>query len=158
MDPSTLLSQLRDIQAPDTISIWPLAIGWWLLIILSTAAISSISYFAIKQRLRNTWKRQAIKNFKALSSSYLQQPSTENLLQINRLLKQSLSSSKKNRHYLQLCEAEWADALKAIKYKDKQILKDQEINILSTNIYARNIPKLDGAALDRISLWIKHLG
>tara|TARA_R110001592_G_scaffold362928_1_gene678896 strand:- start:1717 stop:2193 length:477 start_codon:yes stop_codon:yes gene_type:complete len=158
LDPSTLLSQLRDIHAPEPISIWPLAIGWWLLIILSTVVITSLCYFILRKRLQKTWKRQAIKAFQTLSSTYIQQPSTENLLQINRLLKQALSSAKNDRSYLHLCEAEWASALQAIKYKETTILYDPEINILSSDIYSRQIPKLDSAALDRISLWIKHLG
>ena len=88
MDPSTLLSQLKDIHAPEAISIWPLAIGWWLLIIISTAAITTLCYLILRRRLQNTWKRQAKKAFKGLSSAYSLEPSTENLLQINRLLKQ----------------------------------------------------------------------
>jgi hypothetical protein len=158
LDPSTLLSQLKDIHAPEAISIWPLAIGWWVLIVLSTFVIASLCYFILRKRLQNTWKRQAIKAFKELSSAYSQQPSTENLLQINRLLKQAISSATNTRDYLHLCESEWAEALKKIKYKETNILEDQEINILSKDIYARQTGSLDSAALERISLWIKHLG
>lgn len=158
MDPSTLLSQLKDIHAPEPISMWPLAIGWWLLIVLITIVITSLCYYLLKSRLQNTWKRQAIKTFNELSSAYRQEPSTEKLLQINRLLKQALSSANNTRDYLHLCGSEWAEALKQIQHKDTNILNDQEINILSKDIYTRQTASLDSAALDRISLWIKHLG
>lgn len=158
MDPSTLLSQLKDIHAPEPISFWPLAIGWWLLIILSIIVISSLFYLVLRKRLKNTWKRQAIQSFKELSSSYRETPSADNLLAINRLLKQAYSSAKNNRDYLHLCESDWAAALKTIRQKDSSILHDQEITILSRDIYARETGKLDSAALERISHWIKQLG
>tara|TARA_R110001592_G_scaffold248308_1_gene510596 strand:+ start:71879 stop:72355 length:477 start_codon:yes stop_codon:yes gene_type:complete len=158
LDPSTLLSQLRDIHAPDPISIWPLAIGWWLLIILTTVVFASLCYFIAKKRAKTTWKRQAYKTFNELSAAYLKEPSDEHLLQLSRLLKQAFSSAKNNRDYLHLCESDWEDALKSVRQKDKSILHEQEIHILSKDIYARATGKLDDAALKRISLWIKHLG
>ncbi len=88
----------------------------------------------------------------------MQEPSSGNLLAINRLLKQAFSSAKNNRDYMHLCESDWAKALKSIHYKDSSILHDQEISILSKDIYARQTGKLDSAALERISHWIKQLG
>ena len=158
MDPSTLLSQLKDIHAPEPISAWPLAIGWWLVIILAIVCVASLSYLLLRKRLKSTWKRQAIKSFKQLSSNYLQEPSTDNLLAINRLLKQAFSSAKNNRDYMHLCESDWAEALKTIQHKDSSILHEQEISILSKDIYERQTSKLDSAAFERISHWINQLG
>lgn len=158
MDPSTLLSQLKDIHAPEPISAWPLAIGWWLVIIFSIVCIASLSYLLLRKYLKSTWKRQAIKSFKQLSSDYQQAPTTDNLLAINRLLKQAFSSAKNNRVYMHLCESDWAEALKTIQHKNSSILHDQEIRILSKDIYACQTGKLDSAALARISHWIKQLG
>lgn len=158
MDPSTLLSQLKDVHAPDPITFWPLAFGWWVLIILSTLAIISLSFWFLKRRLKSTWKRQAQKRFEALCAIYKQQPSAGNLLKINRLLKQALSSANNKRDYLHFCENEWADTLKSVKHKNVSILQEQEISILSKGIYGRQTDILDSEALNRISLWIKHLG
>ncbi len=158
MDPSTLLSQLKDVHAPDPITFWPLAPGWWLLAMLAVAAIASLCYLLLRKRLQGTWKRQTSQVFSELRSTYSQKPSTENLTQINRLLKQALSTAKHNRAYLHLCESEWAKALKDVQYKGESILHDQEITVLSKDIYARETGTLDSAALERISLWIKHLG
>lgn len=158
MDPSTLLSQLRDIHAPEPVSAWPLAVGWWLVIILAIVCISSLSYLILRKRLKSTWKRQALKSFKQLSSNYIQKPSTDNLLAINRLLKQAFSSAKNNRDYMHLCGSDWAEALKTIQHNGSSILHDQEISILSKDIYARQTGKLERAELDRISHWIKQLG
>ena len=35
MDPTSLLAQLRDVHEPTIISWWPLAYGWWVLIVLT---------------------------------------------------------------------------------------------------------------------------
>lgn len=158
MDPSTLLMQLKDVHAPDPITFWPLAIGWWLLIILSMVTLSGLSYWLVRRHLKSAWKRQALKRFDELCTTYKKQPSAENLLQINRLLKQALSTANNKRDYLHLCEADWADALNSIQHKNTSILNEQDLIILSKDIYARQTKALDDAALNRISLWIKQLG
>ena len=158
MDPSTLLSQLRDAHAPEQISIWPLAVGWWFLILLSLLCLTYLIFIIVKRHLNNTWKRQAIKSIQELNKAYSSDPSRENLLKISRLLKQAMSTSKQNRKYLNLSGKDWALELGAINRKGTNILEKSDITILSNELYTPRPSRLDSQALERISLWIKHLG
>ena len=158
LDPSTLLSQLRDIHVPEQISIWPLAIGWWFLILLSVSCITYLIFLVVKKHLNGAWKRQAIKKISELSKAYNSDPSRENLLKISRLLKQAISTSKQSRKYLNLSGEAWALELEAIHRKGSSILEKSDITILSSELYTPQPSQLDSKALERISLWIKHLG
>ncbi|WP_156497551.1 DUF4381 domain-containing protein, partial [Oleiphilus sp. HI0043] len=40
MNPSSPLDQLKDIHPPVDITWWPLAFGWWALIVISVIAIA----------------------------------------------------------------------------------------------------------------------
>ena len=53
------LEQLRDIHLPDTPGLWPLAPGWWLLIILSVTLIAAITLFIIRYRTKNRYRKLA---------------------------------------------------------------------------------------------------
>ena len=44
---NSLLEQLHDIEGIDAISMWPLAIGWWVLIALCVLALCILIYFII---------------------------------------------------------------------------------------------------------------
>ncbi len=51
------MEELRDIQGLDHISMWPLAIGWWVLIILALIALICGAVFAYKRyRFRKSWQ------------------------------------------------------------------------------------------------------
>jgi hypothetical protein len=53
------LAQLRDIQLPEPISWWPLAPGWWVLIILATGIFGWAGLLLIKRYRANLYRRQA---------------------------------------------------------------------------------------------------
>ena len=61
MDPKqALLSQLNDVVAPDPISWWPLAPGWWILCIVFLA-VSLFLFLKIRTNSRNNrYRKQAI--------------------------------------------------------------------------------------------------
>jgi hypothetical protein len=54
---NNLLSQLKDIDGLDAISAWPLAIGWWIIIVLVLAIILAVVFYLVRQRMfKNSWK------------------------------------------------------------------------------------------------------
>lgn len=155
MDPSTLLAQLKDIHSPPPITFWPLAPGWWFLLIISIIAISVGIYMLVSFWRSRYWKRQAKKQFHSLHEAYLASPSTENIIEINKLLKQVLSSAHSDRHYLQLHGKEWEDALLSVKKNKHSVLDKAETQVLSRDIYTSKPCHLDNEMLDRIATWIK---
>lgn len=45
------LEQLKDIRLPDAVSWWPLAIGWWLLLVILVLMVA-LAYYAFRRRQR----------------------------------------------------------------------------------------------------------
>lgn len=159
MDPNTLLAQLRDVHKPDPIPFWPIAPGWWLVILLVFVLIALCSYVLISTWQKNRWRRQALQKLSKLQSAYESSPSLDILLELNRLLKQSIASSRKDRRMMNLCGQEWARTLLHVKRKNTPVLDEQEIKILSETIYTHQaeLIRLDAMAFKRVSLWIKQL-
>ena len=60
------LDQLADIAMPETVSMWPLAWGYWLVIALAIAIFTWIIIWAAKAINHNKVKKQAIKRIENL--------------------------------------------------------------------------------------------
>ena len=58
MDPREI--PLRDLHLPDAIGWWPLAPGWWLLIVLAVAALAWLAWRLAARRRRAAARRQAL--------------------------------------------------------------------------------------------------
>ena len=67
------LAALRDITAPEAISWWPLAPGWWLLILLALAAIALLAQRLWHHYRSNLYKRTALALLGQLSQQFAQQ-------------------------------------------------------------------------------------
>jgi len=79
MPQSTLINQLRDLHFPEPPSIWPLAYGWNMTMLLITIVLGYILYKIVKKWIRFRAKRIAIKKIDILKSN----ASTEsNVIQI----------------------------------------------------------------------------
>ncbi len=55
-----LLSQLKDVHAPEAISWWPLAIGWWFLAALVIASSILLVLFIRSRRQQNRYRKLAL--------------------------------------------------------------------------------------------------
>ena len=53
------LEQLRDIHLPDAPGLWPLAPGWWLMIILCVTLIAATTLLVIRHRNKNRYRKMA---------------------------------------------------------------------------------------------------
>ena len=80
------LAQLRDIHLPETISWWPLASGWWVLIILLGLVTGWIIFKAVQRKRANLYRRQALAKLLEIEQSLMEnepsadrEPSAENL-------------------------------------------------------------------------------
>lgn len=158
MDPSSLLSQLRDAHSPEPIGLWPLAPGWWILLILCLILLALAIFFGLRFWRSRLWKRQAKSELQAISEHYLKQPSEQQLIALNQLMKRILCSVHNTREYMHYSEEKWAEALKSVKTKGQTILLDADVDNLSRGIYCPETPKLDEPAFKRIERWINKSG
>lgn len=67
MEPEQLLRELRDIQLPDSVPLWPPAPGWWVLALLVSAAL--VPGIAALRR-RRALRRQALGELRRLEREY----------------------------------------------------------------------------------------
>lgn len=139
------LDQLKDIHLPDPISIWPLGMGWWVLIALIICIVALTAWWIKK----NQWKRVA----KQQLLSYEPVASVDYYYQINRSLKQ-IAVQRFGSQCAQLSGPRW------LEFLDDQ-LKDP--------LFSREVPefgeapdnpnaKPDPESVQRIALlWLKKL-
>ncbi len=68
MDPTQI--PLRDLHLPEAIGWWPLAPGWWVLIVVAIAGIVYLAMRAIRQWRRNAMRRVALKELRRIQKQY----------------------------------------------------------------------------------------
>lgn len=64
------LAQLRDIHLPAEVSWWPLAPGWWILIVLGLALFAAGIYWLVKRWRASVHKRAAIRSLELSLTKY----------------------------------------------------------------------------------------
>lgn len=84
----SLLEQLHDIEGIDPISWWPLAIGWWMLIIFTLCVIGLIACFAIKRwAFMRSWKSETLKNLNSLEKKLSEITARETIIDLSQYLR-----------------------------------------------------------------------
>ena len=68
MDPEQI--PLRDLHLPEAIGWWPLAPGWWLLIVLSVIALVFALRAWLRARARGAARRYALRELNAIERQY----------------------------------------------------------------------------------------
>lgn len=61
---------IRDLHLPDAISWWPLAPGWWLVIVLVVAGLGLLLRKGMRRRSRGAARRHALRQFERCRSAY----------------------------------------------------------------------------------------
>jgi len=101
------MAELRDIHLPDAISWWPLAPGWWLLIIISLAAIAYICAMLLKNYRERLYRRQALLRLHQIRDCAQQQQLTA----LFELLKQVAASAYPHQYFASLAPRDFVHFL-----------------------------------------------
>ena len=101
------LDQLADIHLPDPVSLWPLAPGWYLLLVLALlVALGAYGYYR-RQRNRR-YRRAALAELQQAYSSYQHSHNTPAYLQVlNQILRRTALSAGAPAAALSLGGADW---------------------------------------------------
>ena len=91
------LAQLRDIQLPADISWWPLAPGWWVLVILAALTIGWLILSLTKRYRSRLYRRQALAQLQRIEMS-----AEYKLVDIFETLKQTANIAYPNQHFSSL--------------------------------------------------------
>lgn len=100
-----LLSQLQDIQPPQDIGYWPLAWGWWLLIICSIALIVLLTIVSFRFIQKRKAKKQALKLLKNIEATA---SPIETVQHINSVLKRVMLAYCTREEVATLTGQKWA--------------------------------------------------
>ena len=149
------LDQLADIHLPDPVSIWPLALGWWLLLALILIALT-IALLLRARHQRNAYRRQALAE---LEQSYAQltrhQSTSQYLQELNALLKRVALSCYGKGFNSSLKGQAWLQWLDASCSKLPGRFSQLGAHLLVDGLYQKN-PQGDIAALHQLALtWVR---
>jgi hypothetical protein len=68
MDPQQI--PLRDLHLPDAISWWPLAPGWWFVIVLAVVGLAYLIRWYMRTRARGAARRHALRQLDQLTADF----------------------------------------------------------------------------------------
>lgn len=110
---ASVLQQLKDIHVPDTVSPWPFAPGWWLLILLSLTLLA-LTHYLMKYFDNFLIRRQFLKEIKQIEKQYRSDKKANYALQkIARTLKRAALYYYPRQAVAGLYGEAWLDFLKA---------------------------------------------
>lgn len=146
------LSQLKDIYLPNTISEFPIAFGWWLLLIAILSVIIAGIYFWRKVRNESATKRAALI---LLNNQYAQFKDNNDaqvyLQQSNQILKRYCLD--KYPEAVSLSGTAWTNFL--IRHSHKTSLNTELVHAVSQGIYQKQC-QFDAHELHKaFSTWLK---
>ncbi len=143
------LYQLKDIQTPDPIGFWPLAWGWWLIILLSIVILAFTIKWLIRYINNNKAKKQAL----AMLAEISKEPHPhKTVIAINDILKRVMLVYLSREQVASLNSASWANLLNTLASDKHKITADYVELAYQPKCSAQ---KAD-AYLEQAKTWIKH--
>ena len=107
MNQNDPLADLADIHLPNSISAWPLAPGWWVLIILACAGLVALFILWSKWHASRLYRRQALAQLNSIEASNNKISSNSQLVATLALLKQTANTAYPDQHFGSLGIAEF---------------------------------------------------
>jgi hypothetical protein len=81
-----LVEQLHDIEGLDLISWWPLAIGWWVVIMIGLFIFCASVYFLV-YILKTSWKKDAFQKLTRLEKELSETTARETVMDLSEYLR-----------------------------------------------------------------------
>lgn len=141
---SASLDRLHDIVVPGPVSWWPLAPGWWMVLIAITGAASHLGFRYWKRWRANAYRRAGLAAIKAASSS----------LEINQVLRRVALAIMPREQVVELRGDQWTRWL--AEQVDFAVPPELE-EALTTSPYSGTKPTEASESLHRFAIdWILH--
>ncbi|NOX27554.1 MAG: DUF4381 domain-containing protein [Gammaproteobacteria bacterium] len=133
------LDQLPPLHMPEPISLWPPAIGWWLLALFIIVLSVLVVRFFLKKKRKNQLRKAALLELSQYWSSYQSDHDTQSyLLAVNRLLKKFVMQQYPNKSLHTLSGEQWISGLAELS-PQSGINRDSAAILLS--IYSKQLEK-----------------
>lgn len=146
------LDQLADIQIPDHVGMWPLAIGYWV-VLLMTLSILVLSIYLVRQR----HKRLLHRNTSLIALTSIDANDERAATQIHHILKTAASAYLPSCDVLQLHGSAWQKVLNQLYTKpDKVDVCDSLEKLAKWQYDPRIVLPDNGQLIEHASKWIKY--
>src|SRR4051794_32740486 len=85
---NSLLEKLHDIEGLDPISLWPLAVGWWVLLAGGVLILSLLGWMLARRlAFKRSWKNDTLKKLATLEEHLTDVTSNVTLIQLSEYLR-----------------------------------------------------------------------
>lgn len=85
---NAFLEELHDIEGLDAISCWPLALGWWILLVVGFLAIILLGWLSFRSlAFRRSWKNDTFKKLAKLESDLSEDNARETAMLLSEYLR-----------------------------------------------------------------------
>ncbi len=156
MNPQDPLAALNPLRDPAAIGWWPLAPGWWILIVLAVLTIAIACYYLTKRYHANAYRRMALQQLAYIHTHTNPADKLRRVSDINALLK-SVALQQFPRHDIASLSGDaWLGFLNTTRRSEST---DSEFSAsFATAAYQPQVPDLDDEQLFQASKhWItKH--
>jgi hypothetical protein len=153
VNPQDPLANLHPLRDPQMISWWPLAPGWWILILVAIITTIGLGYWLTRRYRGNAYRRQALQQLDQLHRE-LQAGgnSSEFATQVNALLKRVALTAYPGDEVASRHSESWQSFLNQQLQADVQFQDD-----FATAAYRKNCPELNSSQLQQAAThWIKQ--
>jgi hypothetical protein len=91
-DPAASLDRLVDIVEPTAAPLWPLAPGWWVLLVVALVTLFSVAFVCIRRWRRAAYRREASQLLDAMGDDLSQLPKLLKRVALSAFPRQSVAA------------------------------------------------------------------
>ena len=118
-NPAEHALQLKDIHLPDSPGFWPLAPGWWILLLVLLVLIVWLTLMLIRKTKQRKHQKSIFNQYMILEKELLDKPNNESIATINTFLRQLAVNKYPRSDIASLTGMQWLEFLdKTGKTKD----------------------------------------
>lgn len=147
------LADLADISLGRTPSIWPLAWGWWALIVITTLVLVAAAWLMVMYIKKNKQKRKALRAIQQIDES-----SAQAFTQLHAILRSTAIHYYGPEQISGLQGSAWQTFLSSKTTHNKSISQDlaRKLSQLETSMYKRTPSIAVNDAKNAVAQWIKQ--
>ena len=151
--PAAVLSQLKDIHLPNAISDWPMAFGWWTLLVITLLSVIAALYFWRYFKAQNANKKAALYLLGLKYEQFKDNADSQKFLQnCNQILKRYCI--KQYPAAVSLSGLAWTDFL--IRHSEKAFFNEELTHAMSEGLYQAHCQYNADELYSACSSWLKN--
>jgi hypothetical protein len=147
-----LAEQLRDIAMPAAINWWPLATGWWIVIIVSLTLLGSLIFWLLRRHRQNRYRVIALEQFQLAIQAWRDTPEPDLYLKRSNQTLKRVFVSLGEQNIAAEFGPQW---IKGLMARAKHPLSQSTVQALTSECYKPK-PKVAIEQLHQeLTLWVR---